>query len=188
MPPGRSPSQSKNPASISLLDLLRRRRELSLDDVVRLCEDLPALLDERPPDAPTCNLLLSCVAIDFGGAPPERDVLALPLEQWPAFALRLESDEPETLDRTIVVDTVESAASGGPAALARLLYDLLGGTHRAPGTARRFPPLPALNEEGNAVLREALLAKVTLRETCANFWNRWLRACEVFAQPTGWRI
>lgn len=177
-----------NPTGISLLDLLRRRRELRLAEVVRLCGELPRELDERVQLQMPAAISLDQIAIvlreDFPDPPR---LLDQPVTDWPAFTVRIAAlDEEEDLERTFASTRVNQRTSAGGVPFARLLYELLGGKQRG-STKQRPPPLPAINEEGNNILRQALMGEAE-RESHAAFWQRWLRACEVVALTGGWRI
>jgi hypothetical protein len=172
------------------LDLLRRRRELRLAEVVRLCGELPRELDERVRQQQSPVVSLEEIRVKPGGDLGEpQKLLDTPVTEWPEFHVRIVEPEEkeEELDRTFVSTRVDQRTDGGGSSFARLLYELLGGKQRGAGSKQRPPPLPAINEEGNNVLREALAGEGE-RESYTSFWQRWLRACEVVIQPSGWRI
>jgi hypothetical protein len=177
-----------NSTGFSLLDLLRRRRELRLAEVVRLCGELPRELDERVRQQQSAALSLDEIHITLRAELEDpQKLLATPVTEWPEFTLRIAEAEEEELDRTFVSTRLEQKTASGGAPFARLLYELLGGTQRGAATKQRPPPLPAINEEGNTVLRQALVGEAE-RESHVSFWQRWLRACELVVQPSGWRI
>lgn len=150
----------------SLLELLKRRRELSAPETLRLLSALPTALDfagsrglTLPPQ------LLDKLLIQFAPEVQIKDVETLPVSQWPAFALRLnplsvrssllDTDGQTTLTTvTDVRSLLTPGQSTSPLRLAELLHEVLGGRN---ARSRRFTPLPALHEEGNGVLRRALL-------------------------------
>jgi hypothetical protein len=165
---------------LSLLDLLRRRRELSAGETMRLLAALPAALDFLSCEAvPVPRPLLGKLFVQFAGSPPET-AATTPIEQWPAFTLKLNplslrghfaspSAEDKTL--TVIVDPrhpTEISENYGPREFARLLYELLGGRIRELD-ARRYSPLSALRESGNAVLRRNLLAMP--HNDCSALWH-----------------
>ncbi len=167
---------------LSLLDLLRRRRELSADDTFRLLATLPAALDYLTTrDLPVPRPLLGKVFIQFEpAAVPEARVLQ-PIADWPPFAVKVNpfsvrallSDTTSDTTRTMIVDPRASAAAmtetvSAPRILAELLYELLGGRQRE-ADSRRYSPLSALQEEGNGVLRRALL--VAPHPDCQALWQ-----------------
>ncbi len=154
----------------SLLDLLRRRRELTADDVFLLLPTLPATLDYLAAQSlPLPRPLLGKIFVQFAPATTPETFLTQPVATWPAFAVKVNpltirasvADPARDTTRTLI--TMPHAATGsddeagGPRLLADLLYELLGGRQREPDT-RRYSPLSALGEAGNGVLRRALLA------------------------------
>lgn len=177
-----------NTTGFSLLDLLRRRRELKLGEVVRLCGELPRELDERVRRQQSAALTLGQILITpRGDSVDSQRLLDTPVTGWPEFTSHIEEPEEDELDRTFASTRVDQRTETGAAPFARLLYELLGGKQRGAATKQRPPPLPAINEEGNNILRQALVGEAE-RESYASFWQRWLRACEVVIQPSGWRI
>jgi len=154
----------------SLLDLLRRRRELSADDTFRLLSTLPATLDFLTAHAlPIPHPLLGKVFIQFDSATAPETLVAEPIADWPPFSVKVNplsvrallSDTTSDTTRTLIVDPRAVAATqdvSGPRVLAELLYELLGGRQRE-ADSRRYSPISALHEEGNGVLRRALLAE-----------------------------
>ena len=174
------------PNPITFLDVLRRRRELPLLEVARLCADLPKLLDERTRRRQGVALGVGCVTVEIaGGVADEAKLLGTPVTSWPVFTVKISECSDETGEQTMA-NPRQAVGGTGPSAFARLLYELLGGKKRV-GVVKRPPPLPALNEEGNTILRQALVGEME-RETCAAFWQRWLRACDVKVMAAGWRI
>ena len=179
---------------ISLLDLLRRRRELSADETFRLLATLPAALDYLTTrDLPIPRPLLGKVFIEFHpGTAPEALVMQ-PLAQWPPFAVKvnplsvrgLPSDTTSDTTRTLVVDTRTTTTApeneSAPRVFAELLYELLGGRQRE-ADSRRYSPISALHEEGNAVLRRALL--VAPHPDCQALWQD-LRKAQGSDVPSG---
>ena len=166
---------------ISLLDLLRRRRELSADDTFRLLATLPAALDYLTArDIPIPHPLLGKIFIQFDPATAPEALVMQPIADWPPFAVKVNplcirgllSDTTSDTTRTMVVDTrtVSTAPENvsGPRILAELLYELLGGRQRE-ADSRRYSPISALHEEGNGVLRRALL--VAPHADCQALWQ-----------------
>lgn len=177
----------------SLLDLLRRRRELSADDTFRLLSTLPATLDfltER--EIPVPRPLLGKVFIQFDPAASPDSLVTQPIADWPPFSVKvnplsvraLSSDTTSDTTRTLVVDPRTIAAitdASAPRVLAELLYELLGGRQRE-ADSRRYSPISALHEEGNGVLRRALL--VAPHEDCHALWQD-LRKAQGSNSPPG---
>jgi serine/threonine protein kinase/TPR repeat protein len=153
---------------ITLLDLLRNRHALTAAETIRLLEPLASAADHAqqkdlgPLDLSPGQALLSFAAtIDL---PTRTSLLGTPLDTWPQFqpklfplALRAESAATWAGQQTIV--PAGPAVTGAVRQLALLTYELLGGLPAAtPSSTGRLqrPPLAALTERANAVLREAL--------------------------------
>jgi hypothetical protein len=111
--------------------------------------------------------------------------LELPVTEWSPFSLWLNCHPMRLEDQTVTQSPGEPRPFRGPATLAHVLYELLGGA-RQMGVPQHFPPLPAVNEAGNAMLRRAINGHGT-SEDCVTFWERWLRACDM-QPPAAWRI
>ena len=165
----------------SLLDLLRRRRELTADDIFLLLPALPATLDYLASRSlPLPRPLLGKIFVQFDPATNPETFITQPVAAWPAFALKVNplticasaADPAHDTTRTLV--TMPHAApagggeAGGPRLLAGLLYELLGGRQRELD-ARRYSPLSALSEAGNGALRRALLASP--HADCQALWK-----------------
>lgn len=171
---------------ISLLDLLRRRRELSVSEALHLLSTLPATLDFLAREAVRMpRPLLGKLFVEFAEDVAPEGLVGTPLDRWPAFCLKLNplslrgfladpiGDETK---HTVVLDPrqpSEIQEGYGPRELALLLYELLGGRIREVGT-RRFTPLSSLHEAGNAVLRRELLAMP--HADCESLWRDLLQA------------
>ena len=163
----------------SLLELIKRRRELPADFALRLLDSLPAILDFIAARAlPLPGQLLGKLLVRFEEKIAPEEVAAQPISAWPPFALKLnplsvrssllETDGETTM--TTISDLRSSGPEQGtpaPARLAELLYEILGGPVRD-GRERRYTPLPALREEGNGVLRRALLDAPY--QDCRSLW------------------
>jgi len=181
---------------LSLLDLLRRRRQLSLNEALTLLATLPGTLDFLARGAvPAPRPLLSKLFVHFDDATAADRVGATPVEQWPAFTLKLNALSVRglitapTIDdtqHTVIADPRQPSdisESYGPREFARLLYELLGGRIRELD-ARRYSPIGALREAGNAVLRRTLFAMP--HADCQTLWQDLLTAQPEFqrtAQP-----
>lgn len=166
---------------ISLLDLLRRRRELSVGEALLLLAKLPATLDFLAREAvPIPRPLLGKLYVEFGEQVAADGLVGTPVNRWPPFCLKLnplslrglltETDSDET-KHTIVLDPRKSSEiqeGYGPRELTLLLYELLGGRIREVDT-RRYSPLSSLDEAGNAVLRREML--VMPHADCESLWR-----------------
>ncbi len=177
----------------SLLDLLRRRRELSADDTFRLLATLPATLDYLTTrDLPIPQPLLGKIFIQFDAETVPEKLSTRSIAEWPPFAVKVNalsvrallSDTTSDTTRTMIVDTrnlPEAESASAPRCLAELLYELLGGRARDTD-GRRYSPISALREEGNSVLRRALL--VAPHTDCRALWTD-LRKAEGGDVPAG---
>jgi len=155
---------------ISILDLLRRRRELTMGEALLLLATLPATLDFLAREAvPIPRPLLGKLYVQFADGAAAESLAGTTLDRWPDFCLKL---NPLSLrgvmtdatcndaTHTVVVDPRQPSdiqVGYGPRELALLLYELLGGRIREVDS-RRYSPLSSLREAGNAVLRRELLA------------------------------
>jgi serine/threonine protein kinase/TPR repeat protein len=150
------------------LDLLRNRHALAVPEALTLLEPLAAAADHArahglsAPDLSPAHVLLAFdAAVDL---PARTALLPAPLRGWPAFrpkvlplhlGAELASSATWAGQQTIV-PAAPVAAGGVVRQLALLAYELLGGgpapVTNAAGKSVRAP-LPALSEQGNAVLR-----------------------------------
>lgn len=174
----------------SLLDLLRKRREVPAEEMVCLLEGIASALDfavarELAPAGAVLPRLYVAFAEDV-----DRKQLARwrgePLEKWPDFSVKLNplsmsaylpvrDGDPMT---TVAPPLPKSAAALAPAtAFALMLYELLGGPHLS-RIAPRYAPLPALNEAGNAVLR-AVIEQRRAPASCTALWDELTAASAV---------
>ncbi len=170
----------------SLLDLLRRRRELTAEDTFHLLATLPAALDHLATHGlPVPRPLLGKIFVQFDEAASPEALVARPLWDWPPFAVKVDaltlralvSDATRDTTRTLIAGppaAASAAEASGPRIFAELLYELLGGRQRDM-EGRRYSPISALNEAGNGVLRRALL--VAPHADCQSLWKD-LRAAQ----------
>jgi hypothetical protein len=171
---------------ISLLDLLRRRRGLTVGEAFRILAPLPATLDFLAREAvPTPRPLLGKLFIQFENNVAAESLITSPVEQWPPFTLKLNALSIRGLAATAAFDDTTNTVladprlandvndSHGPREFARLLYELLGGRIRELD-ARRYSPIGALREGGNAVLQRTLLARA--HPDCQTLWQDLLDA------------
>jgi hypothetical protein len=166
---------------ISLLDLLRRRRELGVGEALHLLATLPATLDFLSREAvPVPRPLLGKVFVELGGDAAPDTLAGTPIDRWPAFSVKLNplslrgilaDPTGDNTTNTVVVDPRQPAdiqEGYGPRELALLIYELLGGRIREV-EGRRYTPVSALREAGNAVLRRELIAMP--HADCAALWR-----------------
>lgn len=175
----------------SLLELLRRHRELPAPFALGLLDTLPALLDfAASRRLPLPGSLLAKLLVRFDEKIAPAAVLEGSPASWPPFSLKLnlisvraslpQSDAETTMTTMEDVATKSADLSLAPTKrLAALLYEILGGPVRRSGE-RRYTPLPALREEGNGVLRRALVDSPY--QDCRALW-----ADLLLAEPTSVR-
>ncbi|HSI11721.1 MAG TPA: hypothetical protein VK961_06735, partial [Chthoniobacter sp.] len=184
---------------ISLLDLLRRRRELSVGEALLLLAKLPETLDFLAREAvPIPRPLLGKLYVEFGEDVAADGLVGTPVDRWPPFCLKLNPlslrgllSDPAGDDtkHTVVLDPrrpSEIQEGYGPRELTLLLYELLGGRIREVDT-RRYSPLSSLDEAGNAVLRREMLAMP--HADCESLWRDLLQTQaakgRLFSPPEG---
>lgn len=147
---------------------LRQRRELPRREVVELCARLPdALSAMENAGLPVPRPLLGEVFVAFGPETDPRGWLGSAVREWPAFTLKVNPLQ-------MADGAGESGTGTATQALAELLCDLLG-SHAASRALDR-PPLAALGDSANAVLREALLGSGS--GGAGEFWQRFTHAIE----------
>jgi serine/threonine protein kinase/formylglycine-generating enzyme required for sulfatase activity len=141
-----------------LVDLLRARRALTLRETRMLLKQIAPAVDRARAAKLTLEMNLRDIFVHFpeGFAEPAADVvLHCPLDEWPAFVVKLDAlgkakeleasatwigERPPVGDQTHH-DVIQ---------LGIVTYELLG------GTAGGFTPLSNLSEEGNRILRQCL--------------------------------
>ena len=165
----------------TLIDLLAARHgALTVAEALRLLGQAAAAADHAASRRlESLDLAIHQARLHFlaPGAVTPRELLAAPMNDWPAWTLKVnplgllrEHPEMNTWagEVTLVPGLPPVAAGNGASvplasrylrALAALAHELLGGT---PGASRlmadaggKYVSLPALNEEGNAVLQRA---------------------------------
>lgn len=176
----------------SLLDLIKRRHELPADFTLRLLDALPAILDFAAAEGlPLPRQLLGKLLVRFDDKVDPIEAANLPNAKWPPFSLKLNPISTravllETATEATMTTIVDVRSPGpdtrpAPARLAELLYEVLGGPVRT-NRERRYTPLPALHEEGNGVLRRALLDSPY--QDCHSLWADLLLAESCDLRPT----
>ncbi|HET9379145.1 MAG TPA: SUMF1/EgtB/PvdO family nonheme iron enzyme [Chthoniobacterales bacterium] len=142
-----------------LVDLLRARRALTLRETRMLLKQIVAAVDEARAANLTLEMNLRDILVHFpeGFAALSADVvLHCPLDEWPAFVVKLDAlgkakelessatrfgERPSVGTQTPHHDIIQ---------LGIVAYELLG------GTAGTFTPLASLSEDGNRILRQCL--------------------------------
>src|SRR6266436_8793147 len=143
----------------ALVDLLRARRALTLRETRMLMKQIAPAVDEARAANLTLEMNLRDILVHFpeGFAAPSADVvLHCPLDEWPAFIVKLDAlgkakelessatwfgERPPLGNQTPHHDIIQ---------LGIVTYELLG------GTAGTFTPLATLSEDGNRILRQCL--------------------------------
>ncbi len=156
--------------AITVLDLLRHRHALTVPEALQILEPIAGAADQaRAAGLPELDVGPAHILLAFDAAldlPSRTSLLPVPLGTWPPFGpkvlpLNLRSEMASSVtwagQQTIV--PVAKVAPGILRQLALLTYEMLGGRPaaiaNAAGAAQQAP-LPALSEEGNTVLRNAL--------------------------------
>lgn len=170
-------SGDESKSGFALLDLLRRRQELQIGEVIDLLASLPGQLDR---DEALCNAsLLRDIRVVFEKEMEPRELnilMGLPTANWPEFKLSPQQPPDDTVAVGEITDTHEETMvqRSAPAALASLIYELLGGRQR-PGLSNRLPPIAALGEKANDLLHRAVTSG-QCRDARA-FWRDFVAAC-----------
>lgn len=171
---------------ISVLDLLRRRRALPVNEVLRLLDPLPATLDFLATEALSIpRPLLGKLYIQFENSAATEAAASASVERWPPFTLKVNAlslrdwattSSADATTNLVIADpqrSLEISDRYGPKEFARLLYELFGGRIRELDCGR-YSPIGALGEAGNAVLRHSLCAMP--HATCESLWNDLIEA------------
>jgi serine/threonine protein kinase len=152
----------------TLFDLLRVRRELTWPEVLVLVRPFASVLDfltDRQELKGVIKLRKTFVAFTEETADVERLQHSL-LSSWPIYSVKADTldlctdVQPAEPTETLVTGSNLVFSDHPIRQLAALLYELLGGASNPSGSAAgvsRFAPLPKLTENGNTVLRRALM-------------------------------
>ncbi|MBV9732879.1 MAG: PEGA domain-containing protein, partial [Verrucomicrobia bacterium] len=152
----------------TLLDLLRVRRELTWPEVLVLVRPFASVLDfltDRQELKGVIKLRKTFVSFAEETADVESLQHSL-LSSWPTYSVKADTldlctdVQPAEPTETLVTGSNLVYSDHPIRQLAALLYELLGGAANPSGSAAgvsRFAPLPKLTENGNTVLRRALL-------------------------------
>ena len=142
-----------------LVDLLRARGALTLRETRMLLKQIAPAVDEARAADLTLEMNLRDILVHFPegfGEPTTDVVLHCPLDEWPAFTVKLDAlgkakelessatwfgEQPLIGNQTEHHDVIQ---------LGIVTYELLG------GTAGSFTPLATLSEDGNRILRQCL--------------------------------
>lgn len=167
---------------IPLIDVLRARRSLRVDEVQILVREIAAAIDFAVANHLTHLLIgLRQILVRFPGRPNEQEagqLLATPVTEWPPFdvkiyplgvAVGLDEAATWTGDQPLIAISPaeqtgalqppspnENAAAHYTFLLGSLVYELLGGVPRRAGLG--YVPLPSLSEEGNQIVKHCLSA------------------------------
>ena len=152
----------------TLLDLLRVRRELTWPEVLVLVRPFASVLDfltDRQELKGVIKLRKTFVAFGEDTADVESLQHNL-LSSWPPYSVKADTldlctdMQPAEPTETLVTGSNLVFSDHPIRQLAALLYELLGGAPNPSGSGAgvsRFAPLPKLTENGNTVLRRALV-------------------------------
>lgn len=162
----------------TLLELLRRRRELRASEVIALLRSLPATLDwTTAHDLRRPESVLEHCWVVFQSSIQPLELLGEPVSSWPDHQLKLavlrprdllQSDGSNTEQRT----SISTGSSSAPRWLARLLRELLGGKP----SVGRWTPLSALNETANRLVQNTLAGEGW--RSAQEFWEAFASAVE----------
>ena len=158
----------------SLLSLLRNRRKLDAAEALPLLKHAATGLDYAiRTGLKQVSLSLSETLVHFPdtqNVPSQTLLIERPVADWPGFHVRLQPlagvrgpmpDETWGGDQTVVGGVLPRPSAADDLhgrylrELGTLTYELLGGTRRF---GDRYVPLAAITEEGNEVLRRALMS------------------------------
>ncbi|HEY2343183.1 MAG TPA: hypothetical protein VGH90_09155, partial [Chthoniobacteraceae bacterium] len=161
-----------------LVELLRRRRELSQEEVTVLLDALPAMLDDSPPLPGTYLNMVGVQFLALGAGANTDELLKTDVTKWPKFELLLLAENPEDTEAggmlVTTSDTSVLQSENTTARFGALLYELLGGSRRDAWGAVQFSPLPHLDEQPNDLLHAAFEDESV--NQCRAFWQNWKRA------------
>jgi serine/threonine protein kinase len=142
-----------------LVDLLRARRALTLRETCMLLKQIAPAVDEALAANLHLEMNLRDILVHFPegfGQPAADTVLRCPLDEWPAFVVKLDAlTEVNALENS-ATQIGEQTFIDRPGTeqdvirLGILVYELMGGK---PGG---FAPLTNTSEEGNRILRQCL--------------------------------
>src|SRR5271157_374984 len=158
-------------AGSSLLDVLRARSVLSAPEVVRLLNLLAPLADFasrrrlQHVDLTLLGIHLTCRSSTASGIQP--DLLQRPLTLWEPLEAKVDAIDfsflpSGTATRAGSATRIQGAADSGHRGsyvrlLSLLAYELLGGPRTRLESTGQYTPIAALTQEGNVVLRRALV-------------------------------
>ncbi len=151
----------------TLLEMMRKRRRLSLPEVLLLLSQAAAAADHGVQhDVAGLSFALHLVRIVPDAQPEEGRIpswAALPLPQWPGFMLKIpvHGSVPGLDDELASPDPAndrQGIISAHLRALGETAHELLGGVkpRNIPFTEASYTPLSTLSEQGNIILRRAL--------------------------------
>jgi hypothetical protein len=173
----------------SLVDLLRRRRELPAHELRRLLEGIPEAIDAAVAAGIVPGDVLTRLFVAWDRSLTQDELQRLrgvPVPEWRDFTVKL---NPLSLHLLLPADDATQSTMAGyrpksalvlgspPVALADMIYEMLGAPRRV-GRNPRYIPLGTLNEAGNAVLRRVLEGQA-VPETCAALWAELCREIEL---------
>ncbi len=156
----------------SLLDVLRARSVLSAPEVVRLLSLLAPVADHASAhrlqhvDLTLLGIHLAYRASSTGSG-SQTDLLQRPLTAWEPLAAKIDGIDfsflpSDTATWAGSATRIQGPVGSGPRgscvrSLSLLAYELLGGPRTRVESTGQYTPIAALTQEGNAVLRRALV-------------------------------
>lgn len=181
----------------SLLELLRARRELPLEEVIHFLPAAAAGLDHAlAAGIERLDLALHHVLIHFPSQESARDALLHEsVDLWPEHVVKI---NPLATWRSLVsltgaagqtvvrglerhADTLMHGRVGAIQSFGAVIYELLGGVPTA-SSSRHYTPLAALSEATNSVLRRAILTPESFK-SAAEFVQLFASTPEVKTPP-----
>ncbi len=163
-------------SALLLREVLRRRRELPVEEVALLLARLPAGWDGSESAVKSGSWLnVLQIVVNADNEEPPSAWIGRSIGEWPAWTLEwAETAEVGEGGKTMLgaaatVFPSAGVAGGKAGQLARLIYELLGGHPRSTG---ELSPLPAVAEEANQVLRQAVRGRFADGTAFLHAWER----------------
>jgi len=146
---------------IRLFDIIRRRRQLELEETLNLLPQLADLADHAASAGiETLRFHAQSILLVPDGGSAQSELVSEPLGNWPRTHLYIRSSL-ACWELGAWPPTFQPPRQDNPWPVAlhdfgRLTYELLGGRRDAAGDAEHLPPLSRLDAESNAKLRAFL--------------------------------
>ena len=164
----------------TLLDLMKARGVLSPAEALQIATPLAKAVDSYPEGALILTKqAVSVIVADDKSGEKTRNILHLPLSEWPAFRVNTEklseaeqralpqsSGKETTISGQTVVPGLNNSG-GSIGALASLIYQMVGG---AP--SGRYVPVSRLSENQNMILQRAIASGAILYTKAADLLTK----------------